>query len=327
MAARRVYRRERGNVLSSSVVHVEHGSNDVAVFWFALLAARSRRDVVTVVHDVPKVVHAPGAGIIGGGTRWRDILAYRLLAPIGDAFLRGMYARRVAVALVLSDRARSAWTNHRPRQTMRLPLAGDAPPDAPAPSNGTHVLFAGYIAPSKGVDTLLGAWSRVSDARGMPLVIAGAANGSLDSVYVENLRAGVRASSNEVVWLGALDDDAFERAIADAAIVVVPYRRSNPASGIVLTAMAAGRAILGTDVPAVADSLTDELEAMIVPVDDIDALAAALTQVARRSRAARSTWRRRRRARCARAHLGRALLRAGECIFLGDRSPIEAVRT
>jgi glycosyltransferase involved in cell wall biosynthesis len=47
----------------------------------------------------------------------------------------------------------------------------------------------------------------------------------------------------------------------------------------VSTAMAAGRAIVGTDVPAVADFLTDGLDAVIVPADDADALAGALMRL------------------------------------------------
>jgi glycosyltransferase involved in cell wall biosynthesis len=43
--------------------------------------------------------------------------------------------------------------------------------------------------------------------------------------------------------------------------------------------MAMGRAIVGTDVPALTDFATDEREALVVPLDDTDALAAALARL------------------------------------------------
>jgi glycosyltransferase involved in cell wall biosynthesis len=274
--ARRALRLEHAEFCERTVVHVEHGSNDLAAFWFAVLASRLRRDIVTVVHDAPLVVHSPGAGVIRRGTRSRDILAHRLLAPLADGMLRRAYARRIGVALVTSERARSSWVSDRPRHTLCLPISYDAPAAVCTPSQGRHVLFAGYIGPSKGLDVLLDAWAHVGEQSGLPLVIAGGASGALGTAYLAEMRERAQSAASRPQWLGELCDEAFARAFADAAIVVVPYRRSNPASAIVLSAMAMGRAIVGADVPGVADYVTDDLEALIVPVDDVDGLAAGL---------------------------------------------------
>ena len=273
----RAFRRERSELRTRTVVQVEHGSNDLAAFWFVLFASRARHDVVTVVHDAPLVVHRPGAGAIRRGTRWRDIVAYRLLAPLADRSLRRAYARRVGVALVTSERARVAWCEGRPDQTLCLPIGFEAPPAAAPPSRGSHVLFAGYIGWSKGLDVLIEAWAKVGEHSGLPLVIAGGASGAASSAYQARLEERAAAAPFPPRWLGELEDVAFAHAISEAAIVVVPYRRSNPASAIVLAAMATGRAIVGTDVPAVVDFVTSEREALIVPVDDVDALASALS--------------------------------------------------
>lgn len=277
--ARRAVRRERTALCERTAIHVEHGSNDLSAFWFALLAGRVRPDIVTVVHDAPLVVHSPGAGALKGGSRWRDIVGHRVLSPLLDRRLRRAYARRVSVALVTSERARAAWVEDRPCRTGCLPIAFDAPAVTAPPSRGAHVLFAGYIGPSKGLDVLLDAWERVGAAGALPLVIAGDAGGALGTAYVAQLRARADQIAAPPRWLGALDDDAFARAFADAALVVVPYRRSNPASGIVMTAMATGRAIAGTDVPALTDFATNGREAVIVPIDDAAALAAAISRL------------------------------------------------
>jgi glycosyltransferase involved in cell wall biosynthesis len=277
--ARRAFRRERTALRERTAVHVEHGSNDLAAFWFAIFAGRLRSDVVTVVHDAPLVVHAPGAGAIKIGSRWRDIVAHRVLAPVADKALRRAYARKVSVALVTSERAKAEWGEYRPSHTRYLPMAFDAPPASGAPSSGAHVLFAGYIGPSKGLEVLLDSWERIGGASPLPLMIAGDTCGVLGTAYLAGLHARCATMDAPPRWLGALGDDEFAQAFADASIVVVPYGRSNPASGIVLTAMAMGRAIAGTDVPALADFATDEREALIVPVGDADALAAALARL------------------------------------------------
>jgi glycosyltransferase involved in cell wall biosynthesis len=277
--AHRAFKRERARLREVTAVHIEHGSNDLAAFWFAIFAGRVRSDIVTVVHDAPLVVHAPGAGAIRQGSRWRDIVAHRVLAPLADNALRRAYARRVSVALVTSERARAAWVDDRPGHTRCLPMAFDAPSASAAPSSGVHVLFAGYVGPSKGLELLLDAWERVGASATLPLVIAGGASGALGTAHLTALRARAATMTAPPRWLGAVGDDEFAQAFADAAIVVVPYRRSNPASAIVLTAMAMGRAIAGTDVPALTDFATDGREALIVPVGDADALAAALVRL------------------------------------------------
>jgi glycosyltransferase involved in cell wall biosynthesis len=60
----------------------------------------------------------------------------------------------------------------------------------------------------------------------------------------------------------------------------VPYRSSNPASAILVRAMVEGRAIVATDVAAVADAIGPEA-ALIVPPGDGEALATALGRAIR----------------------------------------------
>jgi glycosyltransferase involved in cell wall biosynthesis len=74
---------------------------------------------------------------------------------------------------------------------------------------------------------------------------------------------------------------AFRELIEGAAVVVLPYRRSSPASGILVRAMHAGRAIVATPVPAVEGVLHDEENALLVPREDAAALAAAIRRLLR----------------------------------------------
>ena len=63
----------------------------------------------------------------------------------------------------------------------------------------------------------------------------------------------------------------FER----ASVVVFPYREID-ASGVLMTALSAGRAIVASRIGLFGELLTDGSEALLVPPDDPPALAAAL---------------------------------------------------
>jgi glycosyltransferase involved in cell wall biosynthesis len=90
----------------------------------------------------------------------------------------------------------------------------------------------------------------------------------------------LRADANRLAWpprwLGWVDDEQLQHLISTAAIVVVPYRRSNPASGIIVRSIVEGRAVIATHVPAALDAITDEVDGLLVEPGDVGALAGAL---------------------------------------------------
>ena len=94
-------------------------------------------------------------------------------------------------------------------------------------------------------------------------------------------RAAFDSLADPPLWLGFLDDEAFDRVIADAAVVVLPYSVANPASGIAVRAAVHGRPIVGTRVPALADVVADGVTGLLVAPDDPAALAEALLRLAR----------------------------------------------
>ncbi len=163
------------------------------------------------------------------------------------------------------------------------------------------MVYAGFIAPGKGLDTLVAAWEQVGKDTDLRLVIVGDV-ARQHAEYAEQLRARLEDSDSPVSWHGWTDDDAFHATIADSAIVVLPYRQSNPVSGILIRAAVEGRAIIGTRVPAVVDFIEDRVSGLIVQPDDPHELAGALVQLAAdktamdelgagaASRAARCTW-------------------------------------
>jgi glycosyltransferase involved in cell wall biosynthesis len=262
-------------LLRSSSIHLELGRTAVGPFWFGLGAALlSRRRLVSVLHDGPIVVRNPGAAVFFTGRRWQSAIAYRLFAPLLNRTLVAMLRRRTTSTLTLGDQAsRSARQAGWP-QVRRVWLGADvARADSPSPAEADYVLLAGYLGPGKGLDVLADAWAKAHPR--LRLIIAGAPAAD-QAEWVGAVRARFATGPCPPTWLGYVAEDEFARLIAAAAVVVVPYEVSNPASGILVRALVEGRAVIASDVAAAAGELLDGVNGLVVPPGDPVALAQAL---------------------------------------------------
>lgn len=135
---------------------------------------------------------------------------------------------------------------------------------------------AGHLAPRKGFDLLLRAFTTadLSDAR---LVIAG---GGDHLAELQALAAGLGVS-DRVHFLGHRDDGPD--VIAGCDLFVLGSRNEGMAN-VMLEAMAAGVPVVATDVSGVRRALDREpgtpSAGWIVPPDDVEAMAAAIGEVA-----------------------------------------------
>jgi glycosyltransferase involved in cell wall biosynthesis len=280
---RRVWR-HRGELRTADVVHLELGITAVPAFWIGAWAGILRGGFVTIVHDDSRLVLAPGSGLMRTAPGWRDALAHKVLALVLDRPLRAWMARRTKVWVSLSQRARSGLEASGLTPALSVEHGADPPTAQFPPSLGDSVVYAGFISPAKGLDVLVDAWEKVGMATSLRLVVVGSPAPSCRR-YADGLRARLAAMDAPVTWKGWVDDDDFHAAIATAAVVVVPYRRSNPLSGIVIRAAVEGRAIVGTAVPAVTDFLEDGVTGVVVQADNADQLAEALLRLAADPRA------------------------------------------
>ncbi len=269
----------RHRVRNADIVHVEFGSNDIAVFWCAWLLTLLRRDVVAVIHDPATVAHSPGAGLIARRGIWHRRIGYRILAPLLGRRLKRRVLSRSGALVVLGRPARDELQAATPVPVRYAPHGVDlAMGSPPPPSLCDYVLFAGYIGPSKGLDTLIDAWSALSFP--LRLVIAGAADRDFED-WVSELRERSQTFASAPEWLGYVRDEGeFRRLFEHAAIVVMPYRSSSPASGILVRAMAAGRCVIATPVPAAEALIEDGREGCIVESENPAVLARALEELA-----------------------------------------------
>ena len=151
----------------------------------------------------------------------------------------------------------------------------------------TNILFVGRLDPRKGVQDLIAAMPEVvqrTDGRARLLVVG-------DSYLRPQIMAGVAYSVREHVhFMGHVPSADLPRWYATGDIFCSPAT-GNESFGIVLAeAMAAGRAVVCSDIPGYRTVVTPERDAVVFPPGDVSALGRALSQLvedpARRGRLA-----------------------------------------
>jgi glycosyltransferase involved in cell wall biosynthesis len=180
-----------------------------------------------------------------------DVELMRRARPLARAVLRR--ARLVICASnALADAARQLGA----REVRLIPSAVDVPPQVGEEAEPPEVLFAGRLAPEKGVREL------VQAARGMRLVVAG--DGPLREEVPDAL--------------GFVSRDRLAELYARAAVVACPSHREG--FGVVCAeAMAHGRPVVASAVGGLLDLVVDGETGVLVPPRDVPALRAALERL------------------------------------------------
>jgi glycosyltransferase involved in cell wall biosynthesis len=140
-------------------------------------------------------------------------------------------------------------------------------PRDPALPSGDYLFFAGDLSEQKGVGTLLSAYARLDAATRPELLLVGRAAMDLSA-----LPEGARA---EEKW----DHDRVVSGFAHARAAVLPSQWPDPCPTTVLEAMALGAPLVTTQMGGIADMVTSEDSALVVPPGDVAATAAALARI------------------------------------------------
>jgi phosphatidylinositol alpha-mannosyltransferase len=127
------------------------------------------------------------------------------------------------------------------------------------------VFFVGRLEPRKGVGVLLDAFARVG--RDADLWIAGDGP-QLDKLHTHD--------SLSVEWLGRISDDEKATRLRSATVACFPAIDGESFGIVLLEAMAAGTALVASDIDGYRDVARHDLEALLVKPGDVDALADAL---------------------------------------------------
>ncbi len=158
----------------------------------------------------------------------------------------------IAVSNALAGEARALGA---PDVTV-IPNGIELPPEPGVEANPPYVLYAGRLAPEKGIEELVAATD------GLRLVVAG--DGPLRRLVPSAL--------------GFVPRPEFERLLAGAAAVACPSRREG--FGVACAeAMSYGRAVVASDVGGLRDLVRHEETGLVVPPRDPAALRAALDRL------------------------------------------------
>lgn len=143
------------------------------------------------------------------------------------------------------------------------------------PEEPLDIIFVGRIDPGKGVDTLIRAFSRLSFNVRLRLVVVGPdmLNGAAQALAAECISPPL-----ETLFLGARGDIAslLQRACVG---VLVSRREGLPVA--LLEQMATALPVVVSDIPELTDVVSDGVTGLVVPLDDVGALARAIDQLVR----------------------------------------------
>ncbi len=197
-------------------------------------------------------------------------------------------ALRRAARIVIPNPGYADLTPHLDRQRDRLvsiPWGVDAVRFAPAPMPEARPLRVAYLGlldrhhGYKGLDDLLQAGA-LARRRGVDLVLEiGGAGPGLDAWRSRAERLGLGSASQ---FRGFIPAPALPAFFAACNVFVLPSRdwRQEGFGLVILEAMACGRPVLTTTVVGMARDLADCPGATLVPPHDVEALAAALADLA-----------------------------------------------
>ena len=150
----------------------------------------------------------------------------------------------------------------------------------PEPSESPlTVLAVGRLVPKKGFDVLIEAAGRVGPAFRLRIVGEGPEH--------ERLAARIRSAgvADRVTLEPSVTHDELPAAFAAAHVFAAPSVRDSSGDrdglpNVVLEAMASGRAVVASDVGAIATAVRHDETGLLVPPGDADALTAAIERLA-----------------------------------------------
>lgn len=258
-------------------LYVEIGRNEGTTFLVALLCSwLSRTRMSVLAHDGAMLTRSPGAFLSRRRTRFEKRLAHRLLSPLFSFPLRRLFLRRVDRWFVTSEAAKCELEKEGLRPCFVMVSGLEDPVTATSPANGRAVVVPGYLGPTKGTDVAIQAWMACQAESEFYLHVIGNTHEG-NRPWINSLLETLRQSGRPYRWtIDTATDTEFQNVISNAAIVLVPYRDSNPASGVVIRAIVEGRCIVGTSVPAVTSEVENGVSGIVLPDADPQKFADAI---------------------------------------------------
>jgi glycosyltransferase involved in cell wall biosynthesis len=160
-----------------------------------------------------------------------------------------------------------------------IPNGADLPGPVERPMEGEYFIYFGALQEWQGIETLFRAFARLRDLP-VRLVVCSSHDTRYAKAYI---RLAQRLEiADRVDWKTALSPDELQPWLQHAIASIAPLSdcARNVVQGCsplkVLESMAAGVAVIASDLPAVRELITDRVEGLLVPPDRPPALARAM---------------------------------------------------
>lgn len=197
-----------------------------------MLAARKFPTVVTM-HELVELADLRALNAPGGA-----------LAPLGARFLTRIATQADVVCLTMRHYAN--WLSARGVDCEHIPIGAYHEPELLDESGARELLFFTTLAPYKGLERLIEAFSRLrSEYPELRLTIAGT-----NHTRFPNYGRELKAQFNEthgIRWLGQVSEDQVKDLFRRAQLVILPYEASTGSSSVLYQAATWGRAIVASD--------------------------------------------------------------------------------
>lgn len=244
--------------MPSPLVHIHLSSR--ASYWRKEWVCRMSR-----LRGRPYVLHMHGSEFM---TFYERECTPRQQARVAETF------RRAALVLALSEEWRGNLLRIQPEACVEvLPNAVPLPPSEELNRylEGGRILFLGRLGERKGTFDLVRAFSAVA-ARFPHARLVCAGDGAIDEIRSMAAALGV---ADRVECPGWLSTESARCELARAEVFVLPsYAEGLPMS--LLEAMAAGKAVVVSDVGGIPSVVRDDVNGMLVKPGDASALAAVI---------------------------------------------------
>jgi phosphatidyl-myo-inositol alpha-mannosyltransferase len=210
---------------------------------------------------------------------------YRSVRPLGRRVVRRASAMTAVSEVAARFHARALGIPLPELQVVpngvdvaRFSAHADESSERPRDPDGSTLLFVGRFEDRKGVDVAIAAFGILAEQRpGLRLRLVG--DGPWEP-QVTRLIAGLPEDvRSRIVRSGRVSNDELPSVLAEAELLLVPSRGGESFGIVLLEAMAAGTALVASDLDGYRAVARDGREALLVPPDDPAALARAAARI------------------------------------------------
>ena len=233
------------------------------------LAAGLIGGVAAKLYGIPVVMHKRYATAYGILDRICDALLDRVIL-VSEA-TRWAFAPHSKQALIYNGVELSSLQLSSQAETLRADLHLD--PDA------LLIGIVTRITPEKGIHTLIEATAKLKAPPPVQLLVVGGPYFSKDAEYIDSLKVQAEKLGvvDRVIFTGFLEDTGAILSLLDVVLLASTIPEACPRT--IIEAMAAGVPVIATPLGGSKELVTPET-GILVPAEDADAFAAAITQLA-----------------------------------------------